>query len=111
MIKYLDIKTVLSALIVAALVSAVGIWGNSKLLDYKFEQLSNEIGILKSEKVDKVFVDQLKFEIVGLKSEKADRALVESRLNELQKGIAEIQGDVKYLVRLRMDGKKSIYGN
>ncbi len=111
MIKYLDIKTVLSALIVAALVSAVGIWGNSKLLDYKFEQLSNEIGILKSEKVDKVFVDQLKFEIISLKSEKADRALVEVKLIEVQKAITEIQENVKYLVRLQMGNKRTDRGN
>lgn len=103
--KYLDIKTITSALIVAALVSAVGIWGNSKLLDYKFEQLGREIGILKVEKVDKILVDQLKFEVVSLKSEKADRALVEAKWMELQAGLIEIRGDVKYLVRLQMGDK------
>ncbi len=106
MIKYLDIKTIVSALIVAAIVSVVGIWGNSRLLDYKFEQLALEIGSLKVEKVDKVLFDRQTSEILVLKSEKADRALVEAKWTELQKGIAEIQGDVKYLVRLRMDGKK-----
>ncbi len=106
MIKYLDAKTIVSALIVAAIVSVVGIWGNSRLLDYKFEQLALEIGSLKVEKVDKVLFDRQTSEILVLKSEKADRALVEAKWTELQKGIAEIQGDVKYLVRLRMDGKK-----
>ncbi len=111
MIKYLDIKTIISALIVAAIVSAVGIWGNSRLLDYKFDQLALEIGSLKTAKVDKLVFDSTVAEIRILKAEKADRALVEAKWTELQKGIAEIQGDVKYLVRLRMDGKKNIYGN
>ncbi len=106
MIKYLDIKTVVSALIVAAIVSIVGIWGNSRLLDYKFEQLTNEMGQLKINKVDKAIFDRQAADILVLKADKADRVLVEVKLFELQKGIAEIQGDVKYLVRLRMDGKK-----
>ncbi len=93
--KYLDLKTITSALIVAALVSGVGIWGNSKLLDYKFVQLEAAICILKAEKVDKAHLERLNLEVGTLKYEKADKALVEVRLLELQKGIAEIQGELK----------------
>lgn len=104
--KYLDIKTITSALIVAAMVSAIGIWGNSKLLDYKFEQLGREIGVLRLEKVDKAHVDRLNTELLILKSEKADRALVEAKWIELQAGLIEIRGDVKYLVRLQIENKR-----
>ncbi len=111
MIKYLDAKTIISALIVAAIVSVVGVWGNSKLLDYKFDQLSQEIGNLKIAKVDKTIFDKQTADILVLKADKADRALVESRLNGLQVGIAEIQGDLKYLVRLQMGNKRTDRGN
>ncbi len=106
MLKLLDVKTITSALIVAAIVSGIGILGNSKLLDYKFDQLGREIGILRSEKVDKALVDQLKTEIYVLKSEKADRILVEAKWLELRAGMIEIQGDLKHLVRMHMDGNK-----
>ncbi len=106
MIKYLDIKTIISALIVAAIVSAVGIWGNSRLLDYKFEQLAQEIGSLKIAKVDKTIFDKQTADIQVLKSDKADRVLVEAKWMELQAGINDIRGDVKYLVRLQMGNKR-----
>ena len=104
--RYLDIKTITSALIVAAIVSAIGIWGNSKLLDYKFDQLACEIGTLKVGKVDKSLVDRLNSEIILLKAEKADRALVEARWLELRAGLIEMQGDMKHLIRMHMANQR-----
>jgi hypothetical protein len=105
--KYLDIKTISSALIVAAIVSIGSIWGNSKLLDYKFGQLEQAIGILQVEKVDKVLVERLNTEIVGLKIEKADRLLVESKWIELKSGLLDVQQDMKYLIRLHISATNS----
>ncbi len=106
MVKYLDTKTIVSALIVAAIVSVVGIWGNSRLLDYKFDQLALEIGSLKTAKVDKILFDRQTADIQILKSDKADRVLVEAKWMELQAGINDIRGDMKYLVRLQMGNKR-----
>lgn len=76
------LKALIIPLVVAAVVGAVSVWGNSMVMDYK--------------------INELKCSITELKISKVDKEVAAGKWAAIENDTAEIKRDLSFLVRLHM---------